>query len=141
MIGYVRVEREVRTTRHEVRYGLYDRSSSSYSVVVSIQLYLQGNLKPFIIAADAVVISTLGGTILGLSMAKEEQSIDEAAAERDRFQVLFENLPNPIVGVEFVGEVPIVRTINPAFTKVFGFDRETILNQTSKSTSSPKTRN
>jgi len=97
------------------------------SLVVLVQLRLQNDLKPFILAADAVVIGTLGGVILGLRTAQQQQATDDAEAQRDRFQALFDNVPNPIVGVEFVGEVPIVRAVNPAFTEVFGFDRRTIL--------------
>jgi len=96
-------------------------------LVVLVQLRLQNDLKPFIIAADAVVIGILGGVLLGLRTAQQEQATDDAKAQRDRFQALFDNVPNPIVGVEFVGDVPIVRAVNPAFTEVFGFDRRTIL--------------
>ena len=97
------------------------------TLVVSVQLHLQGDLKPFIIAADAVVIGILGGLILGIRTAQQERATDEAATQRDRFQALFDNVPNPIVGVEFVGDVPIVRAVNPAFTEVFGSDRRTIV--------------
>jgi PAS domain S-box-containing protein len=97
------------------------------ALVVLVQLHLQSNLKPFIIAADAVVIGILGGVLLGLRTAQQERATDDAEAQRDRFQALFDNVPNPIVGVEFVGDVPIVRAVNPAFTEVFGFDRRTIL--------------
>jgi PAS domain S-box-containing protein len=61
--------------------------------------------------------------------AQQERATDDAAAQRDRFQALFDNVPIPIVGVEFVGETPVVRAVNPAFTEVFGFDRRTIVGQ------------
>lgn len=109
-------------TLHSLGVGLL------VALVVSVQLHLQGDLKPFIIAADAVVIGILGGLVLGIRTAQQERATDEAATQRDRFQALFDNVPNPIVGVEFVGDVPIVRAVNPAFTEVFGFDRRTILN-------------
>jgi PAS domain S-box-containing protein len=96
------------------------------TLVVFVQQTLQGDLKPFVIAADAVVIGALAGVVLGIRTAQQERATDEAAAQRDRFQALFDNVPNPIVGVEFVDGEPIVRAVNPAFTEVFGFDRRTI---------------
>lgn len=96
-------------------------------LVVLIQVEFQDDLKPFIIAADAVLIGTIAGVALGVRTAQQEQANDKATAQRDRFQALFDNVPNPIVGVEFVGDVPIVRAVNPAFTDVFGVDRDTII--------------
>ncbi|WP_075937835.1 PAS domain S-box protein [Halosegnis longus] len=49
------------------------------------------------------------------------------AAERDRFAALFENVPDPAVYVEFEGDEPIARDVNPAFESVFGYDRELVL--------------
>lgn len=99
------------------------------TLVVLVQLRLQGELQPFIIAADAVVIGALGGVALGVRSAQQRMATDDAAAQRDRFQALFDNVPNPIVGVEFVGDSPVVRAVNPAFTEVFGFDRRTIVGE------------
>jgi PAS domain S-box-containing protein len=97
------------------------------TVVVTVQQQLQNNLKPLIIAADAVVIGALIGVALGVRSGQQQRATDEVIAQRDRFQALFDNVPNPIVGVEFVDDAPIVRAVNPAFTDVFGFDRETVL--------------
>jgi PAS domain S-box-containing protein len=47
------------------------------------------------------------------------------ASERERFQELFENLPDPVVDVAFVDNDPIIQYVNPAFTEQFGYDRET----------------
>lgn len=45
-------------------------------------------------------------------------------AERERFRELFENLPDPVVEVQFDGEVPVVEYTNPAFTDTFGYGTE-----------------
>lgn len=46
--------------------------------------------------------------------------------ERDRFTYLFEHLPDPVVDVEFVDEKPLVRSVNPAFTEVFGYEADRV---------------
>jgi PAS domain S-box-containing protein len=58
-----------------------------------------------------------------------EQSRTEAhlAAERRRFQVLFERLTQPVVEVEFDGQTPVVKRVNPAFEAGFGYDAEEIV--------------
>lgn len=44
--------------------------------------------------------------------------------ERDRFAALFENVPDPVVQYRYEDGEPIVRSINPAFESIFGFDAE-----------------
>jgi PAS domain S-box-containing protein len=46
--------------------------------------------------------------------------------ERDRFAALFENVPDPVVFAEHRRPETIVRSVNPAFESVFGFDESTI---------------
>ena len=41
--------------------------------------------------------------------------------ERRRFRVLFEQFTQPTVEVEYEGEEPVVRRVNPAFEEVFGY--------------------
>ena len=95
------------------------------ALIVLIQREIQGDLKPFVIAADAVVIGTLGGVGMSVRTAQQERATDDARSQRDRFRALFENVPNPIVGVEYEDDEPIVRAVNPAF----GFDPRTILGE------------
>ena len=47
-------------------------------------------------------------------------------AERQRFRTLFDRLSQPTVEVEYEGTDPIVRQINPAFEKVFGYTADEI---------------
>ena len=51
---------------------------------------------------------------------------EELADQRDRFQYLFEYIPDPVVEVEFVDGEPVVRSTNSAFTDVFGHDQSAI---------------
>jgi PAS domain S-box-containing protein len=45
----------------------------------------------------------------------------------DRFGHLFELIGDPVVEIELVDAVPVVRAVNPAFEEVFGYDREAVL--------------
>jgi len=56
-----------------------------------------------------------------------EQTREELRDERDRFSYLFNNLPDAVIETEFTDETPLVRSVNPAFTDVFGLDRQTVL--------------
>lgn len=44
----------------------------------------------------------------------------------DRFGHLFTLIDDPVVEIELVDQVPIVRAVNPAFENVFGYDRDRI---------------
>ncbi len=46
--------------------------------------------------------------------------------EQDRFSYLFDSLPDPVVETEFVDGRPRVRSVNPAFEDVFGYDAASI---------------
>jgi len=48
----------------------------------------------------------------------------ELREERDRFAVLFENVPDPVASVRQGEERSTVIDVNPAFERVFGFDAE-----------------
>jgi PAS domain S-box-containing protein len=64
--------------------------------------------------------ATIAGDVTDISeLAQTRTSL---AAERERFRELFENLPDPVVEVEFEDGTPLVRYANPAFGDVFGYD-------------------
>ncbi|WP_254863797.1 PAS domain S-box protein [Halovivax gelatinilyticus] len=50
----------------------------------------------------------------------------QLVAERDRFAVLFENVPDAVVAGPHVGNEFIVEDMNSAFEETFGFDLETL---------------
>jgi len=47
-------------------------------------------------------------------------------AERNRFNALFESVPEPAVHLRMDGTTPIVRNVNDAFAETFGYDVETL---------------
>lgn len=97
--------------------------SALFVFIVSIQLYLQDEVKPFIIAADAMVVAAVGGLLIGVRTAERKR------AEHNRFDALFDNVPNPIVETRFRGDTAIAERINPAFTEVFGFERSEVVGE------------
>ena len=72
---------------------------------------------------EASVEGTLG-VVRDISELAETRA--QLTDERDRFTYLFENLPDPVIEVEFVDEEPLVRSVNPAFTDVFGYEVDRI---------------
>lgn len=91
--------------------------------IIAIQQYIQNELRPRIIAADAIVVAALGGLLIGFRTAEREQAKD------NRFDALFDNVPNPIVEAEVEDGSTIAKRVNPAFTEVFGFDRSEVVGQ------------
>ncbi|MDZ7745244.1 MAG: PAS domain S-box protein [Halobacteriales archaeon] len=84
---------------------------------------------------DADGLSDSDRTLADVLAANATAALDRVeqrrvlAAERDRFAALFENVPDPAAYVEFDGDEPIVRDVNPAFESVFGYDRELVLDE------------
>ncbi|MFB6073257.1 MAG: GAF domain-containing protein [Halobacterium sp.] len=50
----------------------------------------------------------------------------ELRRERNRLAALFENIPSPTASFVIEDGEPVVRSVNPAFERVFGYDEETL---------------
>jgi PAS domain S-box-containing protein len=61
-----------------------------------------------------------------VSKARSEQQL---AAERQRFQLLFDRLTQPTIEVEYRGDDPIVLQVNSAFEETFGYDAGEIVGE------------
>jgi signal transduction histidine kinase len=92
--------------------------------VLGIQIVLQGEYKPVIIALDAVVVGGAVAFVVGVSQARADRNRDRVAAERNRLSTLFENTADCIAAVELVDGRPIVREANAAFRSTFVADGE-----------------
>ncbi len=96
------------------------------ALVVFVQFRLQGELKPLIIAADAVVIGALGGVVIGARTAQQRRAVDDARHQRNRAEALFENHTDAVAVVSRAGDGPVVTGVNRTFEEVFGYAADEI---------------
>jgi len=57
---------------------------------------------------------------------RTERTLD---AERRRFRLLFERLPQPVVEIDLDGDTPVVQRVNHAFEDVFGYASDEIVGE------------
>jgi len=71
--------------------------------------------------------SAFGGAVgLVRDVSELKAARKRLAEQRDRFSYLFDNLPDAVVEAEFRDGEPFVRSVNPTFEDVFGFDAEEV---------------
>ncbi|TKX75507.1 HAMP domain-containing histidine kinase [Halorubrum sp. GN11_10-6_MGM] len=98
-----------------------------YAWVLGFQALVQGELKPYVIAADGVVI---GGIVLfaaGVYNARSRMEGDALAVERDRVAALFENTSDAVAAVALDGGTATVTEANDAFATAFRTDAESVV--------------
>ncbi|MDT3436660.1 PAS domain S-box protein [Haloarcula sp. 1CSR25-25] len=62
------------------------------------------------------------GVVRDLTELKQARA--ELEDERDRFSYLFNTLPDAVIETETVGDESVVRSVNPAFSDVFGYSQD-----------------
>jgi PAS domain S-box-containing protein len=67
------------------------------------------------------------GVVRDLTELKQARA--ELKDERDRFSYLFNTLPDAVIETETVADESIVRSVNPAFSEVFGYSEDTAVDQ------------
>ncbi|MFC6864643.1 PAS domain S-box protein [Halomicroarcula sp. GCM10025817] len=67
------------------------------------------------------------GVVRDLTDLREAQA--ELEDERDRFSYLFDNLPDAVVETEIGNGEPVVKSVNAAFTEVFGFEADDVVEE------------
>ncbi|MFC7020290.1 MULTISPECIES: PAS domain S-box protein [Haloarcula] len=67
------------------------------------------------------------GVVRDLTDLREAQA--ELEDERDRFSYLFDNLPDAVVETELGNGEPVVKSVNAAFTEVFGFEADDVVEE------------
>ena len=92
----------------------------AYAWVVGFQYFFQSSLKPYIIAADGVVIGGLVLFVAGVYNARSERERAARAAERDRFSALFDNTSDAVLAIESTAEDPVISAVNDPFERAFG---------------------
>jgi len=86
-----------------------------------------GNQRLMDVTATAATIGDREQYLaIGRDVTKRHEVERRLRRERDRWSMLFENSPDPIIEVEFEDGRPTITAVNGAFETVFGFDAETI---------------
>lgn len=98
--------------------------SGVYGLVILLQLEAMGQLKPYVLAADGVLMGTVAAFGVGLYDVQRRQSRRELTSERDRFQAFFLGTDVRIVSIAHFGSELVAGEENPAFEETFavGFD-------------------
>ncbi|MBP1987376.1 sensor histidine kinase [Halolamina salifodinae] len=105
-----------------------------YAVVILLQLQVMGRLKPYVLAADGVLMGSVAAFGAGLYDVQRRQSRRELTAERDRFRAFFEGTNVPIVTVGHRDDGLVAGEGNPAYEDAFAVGFEALL-ATAKPTS------
>lgn len=94
--------------------------------ILFVQVSLQGDLKPYVIAMDGIVLSADVALGVGIYNARSRRNRDQLEAERDRLSALYENSSDAIATVRFNGDA-VVETANDAFHERFETAADDIL--------------
>lgn len=97
-------------------YETTARSIDGEFIPIEVELSLLGT--------DGEFLGTVG-VVRDISELKHTRK--ELDDERDRFGYLFETLPDPVDEIVLEGGKPIVRSVNAAFERVFGYDSSTLV--------------
>lgn len=93
-----------------------------YALVILLQLQSMGELKPYVLAADGVLMGTVAAFGVGLYDVRRRQSRRELTDERDRFRSFFEQTDARIVALDHGAESLTAGQENPAFERTFAVD-------------------
>jgi len=117
----------------ETGEGVYERIRSTEGDTVTIEgecLPVDGD--PFPVEIDVTVLTDADGEFDGaVGMVHDVTELREArrrlADQRHRFTYLVDNLPDAVVGLEYVDGEPVVRSVNSTFEDVFGYPAEEVV--------------
>ena len=98
-----------------------------YGWVLGFQLVVQNDVKPYIIAADGVVIGGIVLFVAGVYHARSRMESAARAVERDRVAALFENTSDAVVAVTFEDDSAVVTEANASFETVFRPDDDPLV--------------
>ena len=80
-------------------------------------------------------VSSIGGGpdtgVVGVArdISELEATRSDLERQRDRFEYLFQELPDPVVGVRVKGDTHVIRNVNPAFIETFLGPEETAVGE------------
>lgn len=92
--------------------------------VYTMQL-LEGVFKPSLLFAHTVTVATLVGLGVGVYDSRRRRHRRQVQVENTKISALLANTSDCIAEIEFVDRTPIIKSVNPAFERTFGYDEET----------------
>ncbi|WP_435124558.1 PAS domain S-box protein [Halobaculum sp. D14] len=96
--------------------------------ILGVQYFAQHDLKPVIIAMDAVVVGSLATFGVGVYHSREQQRREELAESEQRYRSLIEDvLDSQEVAQLIVGDDGRVVWANAAIEEYFGLDRDAVV--------------
>ncbi|NLV11998.1 PAS domain S-box protein [Haloarcula argentinensis] len=88
-----------------------------------------GETRPAEIEVSLLGADQFRGTVgVVRDLTDLKQARAELEDERDRFSYLFNTLPDAVIETETVAGESVVRSVNPAFSDVFGYEQDTAVN-------------
>ncbi|MFY4812430.1 PAS domain S-box protein [Haloarcula sp. AONF1] len=88
-----------------------------------------GETRPAEIEVSLLGADQFRGTVgVVRDLTDLKQARAELEDERDRFSYLFNTLPDAVIETETVARESVVRSVNPAFSDVFGYEQDTAVN-------------
>ena len=119
---------EERTERHR---GLRDRARSGDPLEAEVRRQTADGLKDFLLRVLPYETGDDSRAYVWYTDITDRKERERALErERDQRSVLFENNPDPVLGLDFESTEPIIREANAAFEEVFGFDAESVVGST-----------
>jgi PAS domain S-box-containing protein len=86
-----------------------------------------GNRRPAEVELSLIDDAFYGTVGVIRDLTELKRAREQLRDERDRFSYLFNNLPDAVVETEFTDGSQCIRSVNPAFTEVFGFEGPAVL--------------
>ncbi|MCG1002491.1 MULTISPECIES: HAMP domain-containing sensor histidine kinase [Halobacterium] len=107
------------TTVAATTFAGFAATAALFAWIVAVQLWAMHELKPYVIALDAVVVGTLGSFGIGVYRARSESRCRALRVERNRLAGLFENTSDAVATVELADGAPTVASANGRFRETF----------------------
>ncbi|MCD2202271.1 sensor histidine kinase [Halobacterium sp. KA-6] len=107
------------TTVVSTTFAGFVATAALFAWIVAIQLWTMHELKPYVIALDAVVVGALGSFGIGVYRARSDSRRRDLQVERNRLAGLFENTSDAVATVELADCSPTVSSTNERFRETF----------------------
>ena len=89
-----------------------------------------GETRPAEIEVSLIDADQFRGTVgVVRDLTELKQARAELKDERDRFSYLFNTLPDAVIETETVADESVIRSVNPAFSDVFGYGQDTAVDR------------